>query len=201
MLGDRQAVQEILKYTEEFNRLAEKTPQAEQELLPDPDPGDPILGRMLAVYGAASTLTGKNARQYRLTLAALAVASALIAMAFLLYDEAEAIGLILVIGLLLLLSWLLQRLAGRSACLRRYIEYRVLAECLRVGIYLRHAGSGIRVENLLSWTQQTETAWVLDALKRGGKTDSAAGSSGRRCASAFCSISWLCCLSSSAAAC
>ncbi len=164
VLGDRQAVQEILKYTEEFNRLAEKTPQAEQELLPDPDPGDPILGRMLAVYGAASTLTGKNARQYRLTLAALAVASALIAMAFLLYDEAEAIGLILVIGLLLLLSWLLQRLAGRSACLRRYIEYRVLAECLRVGIYLRHAGSGIRVENLLSWTQQTETAWVLDAL-------------------------------------
>ena len=85
-------------------------------------------------------------------------------MAFLLYDEAEAIGLILVIGLLLLLSWLLQRLAGRSDCLRRYIEYRVLAECLRVGIYLRHAGSGIRVENLLSWTQQTETAWVLDAL-------------------------------------
>ena len=164
VLGDRQAVQEILKYTEEFNRLAEKTPQAEQELLPDPDPGDPILGRMLGVYGAASTLTGKNARQYRLTLAALAVASALIAMAFLLYDEAEAIGLILVIGLLLLLSWLLQRLAGRSDCLRRYIEYRVLAECLRVGIYLRHAGSGIRVENLLSWTQQTETAWVLDAL-------------------------------------
>ena len=66
VLGDRQAVQEILKYTEEFNRLAEKTPQAEQELLPDPDPGDPILGRMLAIYGAASTLTGKNARQYRL---------------------------------------------------------------------------------------------------------------------------------------
>ena len=138
VLGDRQAVQEILKYTEEFNRLAEKTPQAEQELLPDPDPGDPILGRMLGVYGAASTLTGKNARQYRLTLAALAVASALIAMAFLLYDEAEAIGLILVIGLLLLLSWLLQRLAGRSDCLRHYIEYRVLAECLRVGIYQQY---------------------------------------------------------------
>ena len=80
-------------------------------------------------------------------------------------DAAEELGIPLIAALpLLLLAWLLQRYAGRSDCLRRYIEYRVLAESLRVSIYLRYAGSGIRAENLLSWTQQEETAWVLDAL-------------------------------------
>jgi len=162
--GDQQAIQEILKVTDEFNRLAEKTAPSAQSLLPEEESADPVLRRMLGVYGAASILTKENARQYRQILAALAVASAAITMAFLLYDEAEAIGLILVIGLLLLLAWLCQRYAGRSDCLRRYIEYRVLAESLRVSIYLRYAGSGIRAENLLSWTQQEETAWVLDAL-------------------------------------
>ena len=164
VLGNQQAVQEILKNTDEFNRLAEKTAPSAQSLLPEVETDDSILRRMLRVYEAASELTERNARQYRQILAALAVISALIATAFLLYDEAEAIGLILVIGLLLLLAWLLQRYAGRSDCLRRYIEYRVLAESLRVSIYLRYAGSGIRAENLLSWTQQEETAWVLDAL-------------------------------------
>jgi hypothetical protein len=164
VLGDRQAVQEILMDTDEFNRLAEKTSPPAQNLLPEAETDDPILRRMLRVYDTASELTERNARQYRRILAALAVASALIAMAFLLYDEAEAIGLVLVIGLLLLLAWLCQRYARRSDCMRRYIEYRVLAESLRVSIYLRYAGSGIRAENLLSWTQQEETAWVLDAL-------------------------------------
>ena len=164
VLGDRQAMEEILRRTEEFNRLAENVQPEAQTLLPEEDPEDAVLARMLRIYGAASMLSKQNARRYRLTLAALAVASALIAMAFLLYDEAQAVGLILVIGLILLLAWLCQRYAGRSDCLRRYIEYRALAECLRVCIYLRHAGSGIQAENLLSWTQQEETAWILDAL-------------------------------------
>ncbi len=163
VLGDRQAVQQILEYTDEFNRLAEKTEPVEREPLPE-ETDDPLLQRMQDVYDAASCLTRQNAQQYRRILAVLAAVSALIAMSFLLYDEAEAFGLILVIGLLLLLSWLLQHYAGRSACLRHYIEYRALAECLRVSIYLRYAGSGIRAENLLSWTQQVETAWILDAL-------------------------------------
>ncbi len=163
VLGDRQAVQQILEYTDEFNRLAEKTEPVERKPLPE-ETDDPLLQRMQDVYDAASCLTRQNARQYRRILAVLAAVSALIAMSFLLYDEAEAFGLILVIGLLLLLAWLCQRYAGRSACLRRYIEYRALAECLRVSIYLRYAGSGIRAENLLSWTQQVETAWILDAL-------------------------------------
>ena len=164
VLGDQQAMQEILKDTDEFNRLAEKAQPSPQSLLPEAETADPVLCQLLGVYETASTLTKKNAGRYRQILVVLAVTSAAIAMAFLLYDEAEAIGLILVIGLLLMLAWLCQRYAGRSDCLRRYIEYRVLAESLRVSIYLRYAGSGIRAENLLSWTQQAETAWILDAL-------------------------------------
>ena len=164
ILGDRQAMEEILNRTEEFNCLAEEIQSGRQTLLPEENPDDPVLTRMLQVYSAASRLSKQNARRYRRTLILLAVASSLITMAFLLYDEAQAIGLIVAIGVILLLAWLCQRYAGRSDCLRRYVEYRALSECLRVCVYLRYAGSSVRAENLLSWTQQEETAWILDAL-------------------------------------
>jgi len=115
-----------------------------------------------------SRIAGKLSRQYagryRRVLAVLAVASALVTFAFLLYDEAQAIWMILVCGAMLLAAWGCQRYAVRSDCHRRYIEYRALAECLRVQTYLRYAGSGIQAFALLSWTQQEETAWILDAL-------------------------------------
>ena len=164
ILGNEEALGDILKKTDEFNQLAVSVKLGKQRMLPEEETDDVLLSRLLRVYGTASKLSKQYARQYRKILSALAVASALITMAFLLYDEAEAIGMILAIGVMLLLAWFGQRYAGRSACLRRYIEYRVLAESLRVSIFLRYAGSAVRTENLLSWTQQEESAWILDAL-------------------------------------
>lgn len=52
----------------------------------------------------------------------------------------------------------------KSACRRKYIEFRALTECLRVQLWPRYAGNCVQAAELLSWTQQEETAWVLDAL-------------------------------------
>ena len=80
------------------------------------------------------------------------------------YDEAQAIWMILVCGAMLILAWACRRYAVYSDCHRRYLEFRVLAECLRVQTYLRYAGSRVRAAEQLSWTQREETSWVLAAL-------------------------------------
>ena len=158
ILGCVDAVKEILRRSDEFNRLSAETNVEGSARLPTTENG-PILGRMERVGKAAGRLSAVNAKRLRLTLGLLAIASAMVAFAFLMYDEAQATWMILVCGLMLLGAWLCQRYAARSDCHRRYIEYRALAECLRVQTYLRYAGSRIEASELLSWTQQEETAW------------------------------------------
>ena len=164
VLGNREAVRDILRKTDDFNRHACGAPPAGDSRLPAGADSDLSLKKMETVSRVAGRLSRQYARRYRRVLALLAVISALLTFSFLMYDEAQATGMILVCGLMLLTAWACRRYAVRSDCHRRYIEYRVLAECLRVQTYLCYAGSRIRAAELLSWTQQEETAWVMDAL-------------------------------------
>ncbi len=164
ILGNREAVLDVLRKTDDFNREVETLDVIRGSRMPIPVPEDSVLVHMESIGVLAGKLSQRYARQYRLILSLLAVASALLTFAFLMYDEAQAIWMILICGLMLLGAWCCMRLAARSDCHRRYIEYRVLAECLRVQTYLRYAGSDILTQELLSWTQQEETAWIMDAL-------------------------------------
>ena len=164
-IGDDKALDAILARTEAFNRLAPDSAGG-GTLLPDEAcANDPILGRMNALYHAASGLSRRFAGTYRRILMLLAVASTLLTFAFLMYDEAEAIWMILLCGAMLGLALCCRRYAVRSDCHCRYIEYRALAEWLRVQAYLRYAGSGLRVTSLMTWTQSQETAWIAAALR------------------------------------
>lgn len=163
VLGNRQALLSVLRQTDEFNRLAAEQPEEERRLLPEKC-DDPILERMERVYLASSALSRAAAKTYRRILAAIAVVSSLLTMAFLLYDEAQLLWMVFACGLLLLGAVALSRQAAKLDCHRRYLEYRALAECLRVQIFLRYAGSAVAACELLSWTQQEETAWIMDAL-------------------------------------
>ena len=164
-LGDEAALSGILEKTEAFNRLADQSGGG-GTLLPDEACGDDaVLVRMNALYHAASGLSRRFARTYRRVLALLAAASTLLTFAFLMYDEVEAIWMILLCGAMLGLAWFCHRYALRSDCHCRYIEYRALAEWLRVQAYLRYAGSRLRVTSLMTWTQSQETAWIASALR------------------------------------
>ena len=164
VLGDQDAVSDILHKTDDFNRNAAKVELSGSSRLPQDAEKEPMLRKIETISRAAGMLSRQAADRYRRVLALLAVASALLTFAFLLYDEAQAIWMILVCGVMLLAAWACQRYAVHSDCHRRYIEYRALAEVLRVQTYLRYAGSRVQAADLLSWTQQEETAWVLDAL-------------------------------------
>ncbi len=164
-LGDRDAFAEALARTDEFNRLAAKAAAPDAELLPTDREPDERLDRLQTLYAEADALSVRFAKQYRRILAALAVISTVITVAFLLYDEAELHAMILVCGGMLLIGWLVQRYGNRFASHRRYLEYRMLAEGLRVQTFLRYAGSDAEVARILPWSAGTETGWVAAALK------------------------------------
>ncbi len=164
-LGDRASFDEVLLRTDEFNRLAAKTTAA-GSLLPDTDrEPDGMLDHLEALYVKADALSVRYAKQYRRVLAALAIISTILTIAFLLYDEVELHWMILMCGVMLLLAWLVQRVGNRFASHRRYLEYRMFAEGLRVQAFLRYAGSGLTASDVLPRSAQAETGWVAAALK------------------------------------
>ena len=134
-------------------------------LLPDDAYGDEVVVRLEAAYHEADETSVAAAREYRHALAVLATASTGIAVAFLLYDEAELLWMLLVCGALLVFARAFQRRALRLDCHQRFIGMRALAEALRVQVNLRYAGSPLLAADLLTWTQMEETGWIADRLR------------------------------------
>jgi hypothetical protein len=156
---------ELMDKTEEFNAMAAEVDTAgAYPLLPERKDADPLLDSIESVYQRADKLSLRYAKIYRRILVLLALVSTLITMCFLLYDEANMHGLIIVCGLALLSAWVLQKIAKRSSCHRRYLEYRVLAESLRAQGFLRYAGVRRETITLLPWSQQEETPWIGMAI-------------------------------------
>ena len=156
---------ESLLRIDEFNELARGGVTDEDYLLPKEAERDPVLLHFKRVYHNADSLSLSAARVYRYILMLLAAAGTALTLAFLLYDEAELYWMILVCGGMLAASWFLQKAAARTDCHRRYIEYRALAEWLRVQAFLRYAGTSLHAVDLLTWSQRDETAWIVAALQ------------------------------------
>ena len=163
-IGNRELMNEILDRTDEFNRMAEEPAEDAQTILPGGAGREQELRRMENVYRSADTLSQRAARKYRRILAELALTGTVITLAFLLYDEQSWIWMILVCGAALVYGILTFRKAEKSACHRQYIEYRALAEAMRVQMFMRYAGSAVEVQRLMTWTQRMETAWILCAV-------------------------------------
>ena len=166
--GNWTAVEEVIQKTDKFNALSSQINIDESNfyLLPKDykEKNDPVLEHINSIYHISDTLSTMAQTEYRKALKWMAVLGTIITFSFLLYDEAEMTWLILACGLALLAAYYYQRKASKSDCHENHLEYRVLAEDLRVQANLRYAGSQLQVANLLPWTQQEETAWIMDAL-------------------------------------
>ncbi len=116
-------------------------------------------------FGAADTLSIQNAGKHRRILMALSAAGTLLTLFFLLYDEAEAHGLILACGVMILCLFCIRRFADQLDCHRKYLEYRVLAECLRCQFFLSYAEIKTRVIEILPWSVRMEIPWIAEVLQ------------------------------------
>ena len=163
ILREGDTIRELLQRTDDFNRLSYKYKKLGHSLFA----GEPEVEgiRLLnGLYRSASGMSAVFSGKYRWALRILAAASSILAAAFLLYDEIDLTWMLFVCGGVMLLAWLCRGLAIHSDCHRRYIEYRELAEALRVQAYLRYAGSRLDVKNVFPWSQQHNSPWIFAAV-------------------------------------
>ncbi len=124
------------------------------------------------LYGAADVLSIQNAEKHRRMLLTLSAAGTLLTLFFLVYDEVDVHGLILACGVMIVCLFCIRRIADRLDCHRKYIEYRVLAECLRCQFYLFFAGINKFVAEIIPWTIRQDVPWIREVLLTLPKTDS-----------------------------
>ena len=125
---------------------------------------DSALLKIDNLYGAADVLSIENAKKHNRILLSLSIIGTVITMAFLLYDEAEMHGLILACIIMILFLFLTRRIADRLDCHRKYIEYRVLAETLRLQFFLSISGVKQHVSDILPWFIKKGLPWIDEIL-------------------------------------
>ncbi len=153
---------------DDFNREAGKTAVNHPERSgtqedPDRDP-DRKFGETAAIYDQADRLSIINAAAHKRVLASLSIAATILTMAFLLYDEMSLHWMILVCIFMLISLFMINHTADRLSFHRRFIEYRLLAEGVRVQRFLLRAGIRAEAAHLLPWAWQLNVPWIKDAL-------------------------------------
>ena len=158
-----EALRKILACTEQFNSDVARSKGTVQT---EPDSGgeNEMIRRTEAVYSAADTLSTRNAKRFRMTLAAVSAAATILTMAFLLYDEMSLHWMILLCCAMLLSLFLINRLSVRIPAHRKYTEYRLLAEGLRVQAGMYRAGMGTEVREIMPETWQMNVPWTIHAI-------------------------------------
>lgn len=110
-------------------------------------------------------LSVQNGKKYHRLLLLLAVIGTAIAICFLLYDEVMIVGMLIALGILLVTMFISFRFAIKSQSHEKYIEYRVLAESLRIQNHLNHIGSNLEVACFLDWSRRFDTSWIHKAMQ------------------------------------
>ena len=135
---------------------------------------DSVLLKLSKVFGAADCLSVENAGKHQKILLALSVAGTLLTVSFLLYDEVDMYNLIFACGVMLLGLFLIGRIADKTAAHRKYIDYRVLAESLRLQFFLRYAGLSAKVSDMMPWSIRLGSPWIMEEIAELTNTSDAA---------------------------
>lgn len=116
------------------------------------------------LYLKAERLSGWYQKKYLNAIKQLALCGTGLVLCFLLYDEFAANLFLPLYGALLLLSSALLRLSRQRGYHARYLQYRVLAEALRIQFFLSAANIGHNIASFFTWTQRQDSDWVAGAL-------------------------------------
>lgn len=155
---------EVLQKTDEFNKEAAGFKgTADVSVLP-PESMDGSLREMQDVYSLADGMSLKRQRRSLWAFALFAAFSVALVILYLIYDEAGMRLCLPIYGGVMALYALCYRLVG-SRNLERYVQYRSLAEAMRIQMYLYAAGCREAAFDGFTWTQRQDALWVSKAVQ------------------------------------
>ena len=156
-------------------RLASKV-MPTSEVLPgwdDAFASHPDIAKTAAFFAATDMLANHFRVRHRMTLRMLYLFAVLMGASFIAYADLDSGPMILVFQLLFFSGFVLYRWANRQQWHRRFLDYRALAEGLRVQFYWRLAGvsGGLRndfaYDNFLQ-KQDVEIGWIRNVMRFAG---------------------------------
>ncbi|MBQ6099700.1 MAG: hypothetical protein IJL02_07545 [Methanobrevibacter sp.] len=127
---------------------------------------DETLKEIDEMYSYADALSIENFKKHERNLFLLAFMGSALIFIFLLYDEAEWHLLIFTCIPLIIISYFFSDLAMRWDSHRKYLEYRVLAETLRVQFFLLISGNETDVKTIIPWFTKEGVPWILEILPK-----------------------------------
>lgn len=159
------SLNEILSMTDEFNRECKEvqTPGA-YCLIPEPYlKADRRLMGIQNIYSKADAVANGLQKRYLSAMKWFSAFGVLLVLAFLLYDEMESDLFLPIYGLIILLYLALFLISKKHGAHMKFLQYRALAESMRVQLYLCAAGIYENIGNAFTWTQKHESTWVKEA--------------------------------------
>lgn len=179
----------MLKRTGAFNRdqlalppddaLADRLPGWRDDLV-----GETDLVRTATYFSRADRLAARFRSRYRAALRLLYLFAALMGVAFIAYADLDRAEMIAAYLGLFFLGWVVYRIAARREWHRKFLDYRALAEGLRVQFYWRLAGVSGQLRNDFAYDnflqkQDVEIGWIRNVMRYAGAPDAPASSRAR----------------------
>jgi len=167
ILPKKDIMDEILDKTNQFNKDVDKSPTPSSSRLFDED----IIAKSTdetKVIASLKAYSGKISRKYRdkhiLALKIFSGAAFAILATFMIYDLLKS-NLAIVIYTIIIILGLIYLYIDKGKVHRKYLEYRVLSECLRVQFYLTLLNIRYDVYEGLTWIQKNDTPWIAIGIK------------------------------------
>ena len=163
-------LKEIISKTVAYNDEKIDIPQNAVKLWKNVDELDDYRLNLRKHYAKADELSySKNQKKYNLFILLLAIIGTVVAFTFLIYDDASFPFMIFPCTAAIILILVLIVRGNRKAYHKNYIEYRALAEALRIQFYmsmcLTEKPVVTNVCDLYAWSQKVDMVWIDKAIQ------------------------------------
>lgn len=174
---------QLQTFNTDVARHREAIERSRLHLLPtaSPPPAPPSTGRIDHLFGCADWLALHFQRRVRGSLLLTHTVAALMGLSFILYSDVDnRRGYVLAFVLLFVLGFTLALIGRHRQWHRKYLDYRGLAEGLRVQLYWRLAGVEIPPDSSLGYDsflqkQDIELSWIRHVMRGTSVSREAAG--------------------------
>lgn len=124
----------------------------------------PKLDGLNELYGFASRLSAQNRERHRKVILSLAITGTLLTLFFLIYDGMGIHCMILACIIALIFLYLIIKWSNKLNCHKKYLDYRILAEAIRVQFFLSISAIETPVTELLPWFAEKWVDWIGEVI-------------------------------------